>query len=511
MTTDAPNPAASPGVLTERPIVESRPSLRRELFHATLASGTYVAADALTRGITLVLTLVYTRYLSPADYATLAIATTIAVFAGPIIGLSVTSAISRLYFEAHTEEERRRLYGTVLAVLLVVPTALMVAIEIVGRTTGVLNVFAAAPYSPYLRYALLAAYFNLFLEIPLAIYAVQRKARKVLALAVLNAFLMLGTSLTLVVGMGEGVLGVLRAAMLSAAAMAVLSIVLTLRSAGMTLRFSWPMLVSAVGFSAPLIPHAVAQWMLQLSDRPVLAHYVDSAALGNYYIGYSVGAAAGLLVHGATRAMGPVVTRDLKLSLDHRVVRFGTYWFGALVAGCLAVALIGRDALALVVGTRYADAPKIVPIVAAAYAAFAAYAIVTQGIWFAMRTRWVPVLTLVGGAANIALNLVLVPRYGILAAAWDTVAGFAILAVLQGLLAHRLYRIDWEYLRWLKLIIAGVAAYAVARSVGVHLSVLRFALDAAAVCLVMPVALTLLMFWSDAERQLIRGRLRPRG
>jgi O-antigen/teichoic acid export membrane protein len=176
----------------------------------------------------------------------------------------------------------------------------------------------------------------------------------------------------------------------------------------------------------------------------------------------------------------------------------------------LIVALAGRDLVALVVPSRLDGAQRVVPIVAFAHVAFAAYVILSQGIWYGMRTRLVPLLTLFAGLVNVALNIALVPHFGILAAAWNTVAGFTVLAALHGAVAARVHRIPWEFGRWAKVLAAAAAAYGVASSAGVDPSAQRAVLEVCAVALVFPVVLLVLRFWTPSERQAIRSAARLR-
>lgn len=477
--------------------------LRRELLRVTIASGLYAAADGLARAVSLVLTVFYTHYLTPADYGTLAITSTVVLLLAPVLGLSISSAVIRLWFEARDERERERLVASALGFLLVVPTLGVVAIELAGDA-GALDFFPSAPYAPFLRYAVLTAYCSLFLDLPVTVLIARRQPQQVLVLTVANAALTLGTSLALVVGAGQGLLGVLRANALAAAVLAVAGIAVTLRMTGGRISPARHEIRASLRFSTPLIPSVLSQWVLQVSDRPLLSHFVAAAAVGRYYLGYSVGAIAGLVVHGASRAFQPVVTGDLKRGADERVVRMGTYWFGGLTLVCLALALWGRDLLALVVGGGFEGAARIVPVVAAAHVAFAAYVIVGQGIWYGMQTRWVPLLTALAAAVNVGLNLILIPRVGIMAAAADTVAGFAALALLFGLLAHRVYRIDWEYGRWAQIVLAALAAYGVASLAGQSPSWSRLGLELAGVVVAAPLALTVLGFWTPAERGTLR-------
>ena len=73
----------------------------------------------------------------------------------------------------------------------------------------------------------------------------------------------------------------------------------------------------------------------------------------------------------------------------------------------------------------------------------------------AKKNRLIPVITLIASGVNVGLNFLLVPVYGMWAAAWTTVIGFAILAVLVYFISNHYYPIPYE---WRRLITLGVAA-----------------------------------------------------
>jgi O-antigen/teichoic acid export membrane protein len=481
-------------------------SAARHLWQTAVNSGAYFASDAIARAVSLGLVLAYTRIFSPQNYGTLALATTVTTLLTPVIGLSVTASLTRLYFEARDEQERSRLYGSMLAFLLVVPTIGMLILELLGDM-GYLDMFAAAPWNPYLRLAAWTGYALLFVDIPVAIAIAERRSRLVFALGALNALLLLGASLFFVVVLDQGVAGVLRGSLLAATVMAVVSIVLTRRAAGNRLGFSRVLLFQALAFGIPLVPHAIAQWLLQVSDRLLLTHYVAPDAVGVYYLGYSVAAVAGLGALGVAKAIGPVVTTDLKAGTDVRVIRLGTYAFTVLTWFCLLLASVGATVLAFLVPARFDGAIDIVPIVCLAYIAFGAYTIVAQGIWFSMRTWLVPVVTLAAAAVNIGLNLIFIPRFGITGAAWDTVAGFTALAVFQGFWAHRLHPIRWDYARCLLVVVAAVATYFITSRVWIGASEKALALELLGAFVVFPVLLSLSGFVTPRELGWLRAHV----
>ena len=472
-----------------------------------LDSGTYFVADAAARAISLVLVLAYTRLLVPADYGILAVTSTVTQLLVPALGLSIVASVTRFYFEDASDEARRRLYLTTLGFLLVVPTVGLIVIEVLGRS-GRLDMFNAVPYDPYLRLAVLAAYVSVFIDLPVAVYIARHQARRVAYLTVANALLLLGSSLVLVVGLHKGVRGILLAAVFSGGMMAIVAIVLSIRMIGRRVRPSGGLLTAMLLFSLPLVPHAAAQWVLQISDRLVLSRYVSSGQLGLYYVGYSVGSISTFLVFAMTKAMSPIITAELKAKGDSsRVPRLGTYWFAAILVGCLVVAIFGADVVKIFAPNRFLGAATIVPIIALATVAYGIYTIVSSALWYSMRTGWIPLLTAAAAAVNVGLNLLFIPRFGITAAAWNTVAGFAALALLQGVLATRRYRIAWEYRRWAILSAVAFCAYFAVQLPAPGISVQRYVLSVVVLLVAFPAALTVVGFWTREERQWLRHRL----
>jgi O-antigen/teichoic acid export membrane protein len=72
---------------------------------------------------------------------------------------------------------------------------------------------------------------------------------------------------------------------------------------------------------------------------------------------------------------------------------------------------------------------------------------VVSVIFLRRRTAMLPVLTIAAGAANVATNLVLIPRIGVMGAAWATLVGYGLLAALTLAYARRVYPLDLDLAR----------------------------------------------------------------
>jgi len=460
--------------------------------------------DALVKGMALILAPIYTRVLNPSAYGILAIASTVTLLLTLTLGLALNAAITRLYFEAESAKDERTLYGTILIFLLVIPGVLTLGLELAGDA-GYLDFFRSVPYDPYLRYAVWAAYLGVFLDVPLAIYTTRQEPRKVVGITLFNALTLAAVTILLVVVLREGVLGALRAALITSAAAAVVSVLLTARMAAA--RFSWMLLKAALLFSLPLIPHLLSQWSLSVSDRIVLQGYVPYAQLGLYSLGASVAAAASLGVNALSRAFTPAVTAQLKREGPQgQVPRIGTFWFAGATWACVFVALFGGDIIRLLTPSSFHQAARVVPVLVFGHLAFGVYQLVTQGTWYSMKTITIPIVTFGAAAVNVGLNLVILPWGGIMTAAWATLIAYVVLAFTQGLLAHRLYPIPWELKRWTKLLVAGALAFVAGTAATGALTVSHIAVELAAVFVAFPLVLLVLAFWTPDERRWLRYR-----
>jgi len=104
-----------------------------------------------------------------------------------------------------------------------------------------------------------------------------------------------------------------------------------------------------------------------------------------------------------------------------------------------------------------------VPVVALAYVLHGAFLLGSVGIGITKSARYYPLVTAVSAPVNIGANLLLIPRFGPLGAAWATVASYAAMAGLGIYLSQRLWPIPFEWGRLGRLVAAAAVVLAAAR------------------------------------------------
>jgi O-antigen/teichoic acid export membrane protein len=206
----------------------------------------------------------------------------------------------------------------------------------------------------------------------------------------------------------------------------------------------------------------VGAWALRLADRLVLQAFVPLAAVGIYSIGYMLGSAVFEVVTSAVNSAilpffyGTAAERSEQDS--KRVFARVAAWDAALI-GLLALGttLFAREAILLLTTREYLEAVPIVPLVAWASAFQALAHVPSRGIYLARRTALLPLVFVVPAAVKVGLSIALVPRLGILGAAYATLIAYPLLFVLTLVAGQRAYHMPYD---WGRLALAIGAALA---------------------------------------------------
>jgi O-antigen/teichoic acid export membrane protein len=378
----------------------------------------------------------YTRALDPSEYGTLGLLLAFAGAAAIIFSVGLDVAIFRLFFQLEEEPERQQqLVLIIWCLLMFFPIAAALALGLgLWPVVGDSHLFTNLELLLVLVGAALGVAAT---TLPFSVLRAQQRLRAYLgvtgAATVTNAAL----TLLFVVGLDWGVGGWLVATILAnAATLVVAALVLPFRAP------TWPIDTALVrhslGFGAPLVPHSLAHWGLQLADRAILAGLVGAAALGVYSLASNLALAVLVLVqslnYGFMPAYARAGTRGSDSELDHVVI------LQATLVGfvCVGGALLGPPMLDLVAPDSYGSASDLIPWIALGYGFLGLYYIPMNGISLGGgRTRFVSLATLSAAGTNVVLLYLLVPDGGLRAAAIASAIGYAVLLVAVFIYARR--------------------------------------------------------------------------
>jgi O-antigen/teichoic acid export membrane protein len=267
----------------------------------------------------------------------------------------------------------------------------------------------------------------------------------------------------LIVGMGMGVLGVVLA---DVAVTTALMLVLV-RWFAPLLRptFSRDLLREALRFGLPRVPHAAAQQVTAIGDKFLLALFRSTAEIGVYSMAVSFGLTQKLFLSAFEQAWAPFYYANAREPDAPRIFSsVATYALAVLMLLTAGLSAAGGDLLEAVTGPDYAGAGNIVAWTAAGVLCQGVYLLTSIGLNLTKHTEYYPVATITAAGTNIGLNLLLIPRFGILGAAWANAAAYALQAAIAFRFSQRFYPIAYETGRLARVAAAGALAILAGRA-----------------------------------------------
>jgi O-antigen/teichoic acid export membrane protein len=133
--------------------------------------------------------------------------------------------------------------------------------------------------------------------------------------------------------------------------------------------------------------------------------------------------------------------------------RIATYVILILMVGFLAISFFIGDIVGIeimhhrLIHPAYWAGLGIVPIILLAYIFTGIYILLIPGIYIEKKTQFLPLTSGLGAAANIGMNLLLIPLLGITGAAWSALGGYIVMAVSLYFIVQHYYPVRYEIRR----------------------------------------------------------------
>ena len=410
----------------------------------------------------IVLVPIYTHFLLPADYGLYSLATMITSMLGVVMMLGQNGSLTLFFRTSQTEgseDEAKSLLFSVVTFTMLFAGFIFALLMLFGPV--LMPYIVKSPtftFQPYMVVVLLTALLGVPLGLMQAVQIARGQAAQYTLLSVTSFFINTGFTIYFVVALRQGAYGSLKGTLVAAVLLLPAALWLLMRN--MRARFSWKWLRKSLLFGLPLVPHYFAGFILTYADRAMLERLRSLTEVGLYSLAYNLSMVLNLASSAINTAWGPVYY-DLAATEDGRqkLPRLTTIYAAAVTAAAIAYLLLSRETLLVLASSKYAAAAGLIPIVVGGYYFFALYMVLSTGIFFAKKTKWVPVISALAAVVNIGMNLWLIPRYGMCAAALNTFLAYGVMALIARYLSGRLAPIAFEDGRLLKLVGIFLAAF----------------------------------------------------
>lgn len=192
---------------------------------------------------------------------------------------------------------------------------------------------------------------------------------------------------------------------------------------------------------------------LDIIDRFFLNRYYGESVVGIYSACYRIGMIMNLLISGFRTAWIPFFM-NMKDEENNKEIfsKVFSYFVYTGMVLFLVIALFADDIVKIHIGGFYLILAKdywsglvIIPYILLAYFLFGLYTNLNIASYFENKISYLIISSGCGFAANILLNILLIPSYGIIGASLSTMASYLLMFIVLYILSQKVYYIKYQW------------------------------------------------------------------
>ncbi len=383
-------------------------------------SGNYFFADVAIKAIGFVSIPIFTRLLTEEEYGILSVFYAYVPIFVVLLSLSTYNSVSRYYYE--NKDDFKEFLGTnliLLGVILSITTSIYLLFS--EKIYGFLKI----PY-PLPLLIVFVSIFSIIYSIYLQTLYPERQSKKVAITSISYSYtgLIIGIFLTLILPENR-YMGRIIGSLVTGLVFSVYFFYLL--SPKMNLSFRKKHIIYIFSYTLPLLVSSLSDQILSQFDRIMINSIIDSKAAGFYSIGYNIGMLTLLVISAVQMSIGPDFFRYMKDSNFQKLDKLVDRMFSFVFIFGLGLILFGENILFFLSDPKFYAGVAVIPPVVAGYVFYGLFAYYSSYISYIKKNIYLTITTLIAGLTNIILNIIYIPKFGFVAAAYTTLVSYFIL------------------------------------------------------------------------------------
>lgn len=412
----------------------------------------------------------FTRFLSPAEYGLIALATLFQNYLNIIIDLGLKGSFSRYYFRYFRRPAIvKALFSTtifsIIGIALIIYLFFLIFGDALFSRVFKNDLFTFHRFGHFVFVLALSALLN---AVILTYYRNEENLKKYGLISLSTFFMMAIGAVIGVVAFRYGALGNITGKMTGG--MIVIVLFLLFFFSKNRLRFDRRLLWPLLKYGFPLIPYGVLNITISNLDRFFIERYFDLDVLGQYNIAFLISTIPFIMLNSFQSSVNPAViklletTQESNRASNYREInnnfRIMLLFMGIMIWGMIT---FSGPFIRFYVGPEYREVIHYLPILILAFIPLIYQNMFSILLFFHYQSKLLPILSLGTLAGAVVLNFLLIPRFGIYGVA------LAVLGknLLYALVTYAAVRMKGYYVReafhlgkyqWLTVLLAVSAA-----------------------------------------------------
>lgn len=406
----------------------------------------FYAIGSIARALTSFLLMpIYANILGSSQYGVLNLLQTFSAIVAPIMTLVVEKSIYRLYFDYKTEDEKKEFLSTVFwsinVTSLVVIAACMIFGDILAKYLGEVDVLIILyPVIIYTYLSALITYSQILLQ-------TQQEGGKYLVVSMLMLVIYNVLALLFLFYWTPTYKAEVYATLICNFVVLVIAFVFIREQ--ITFKFNISILRKVLSFTMPLFMMSMFAWILSTSDRLFIANYQNTSDVGLYSIAFKICSMGVMLASSMKAAFDPyffnISNNEDELSAKAHIRPVNDTMIFLTSMLFLIVVLFGKLFIGIFLNPEYQDSILYLYFIVISSLLTQQATVLNVMILQNKKTMVLSMITIVSGIISISLNAILIPRFGSVMAAVNSMIVGIFMFALTWVYSRKNYYVSFNF------------------------------------------------------------------
>ena len=415
---------------------------------ALKAAITYIINNFFTKALSVITVPLFSRILSTEEYGMVSNFQSWSSILVVILSLDLYSSIQRAKFDY--ENNLNEYLSSIL-------TLSTIVVAIVGILSNVFSDFVTNILSMntfMMNYMYIYILLNCAFEFYQTKSRVELKYKNVTLISISKSILSVIISLILVSIMQDKMLARILGITLPIMIVSILLFIRILLNGKKTIDYNnWKY---GLKLSVPLIPHHLSGNILSQCDRIIITKMTNYTENAMYTMSYSIANLVSIIWTSFNGAWTPWFFEKLKARDIKSIQKVSKYYFLIFWMLAMGVVALAPELLKIFAPEEYYESVYVIPPIIAGLIFQFVYSLYVNIEFYYKKNKYIPIGTIISAVINIILNIIFIPKYGYIAAAYTTFISYILLMIFHYYISKKLCTreilFDERYLKIMLLI-----------------------------------------------------------
>ena len=408
----------------------------------------YGLGHVLARLITFLLLPLYTNTFTREEYGAISLAYAFIGFALIVYRHGMDTALMKFSVQTSGDERIKHITTIVLSQIF---TGCLFTLLIYTTRSYTATWVLGVDKPEWIVLLCVILFFDCMWNLPLLILRAEEKSGPFISLSLINVTATMILNIVFVVQQEQGVEGVFTANIIASVLSFFLSVPIIFKRIKLSF-FDKKTFKKIIYFSMPFLPAGIFTMVMELSDRYLLEWIMGTAEVGLYSAGKKMGMLGLTVVMAFNMGWTPYfLKRGKEIGAKFEFAKITTFFLGLMSYVCILVSLWIAEIMQLsingnnLIGSEFWGSQPIVKSILLGYFFFGTYVLQLPGIYIKEITNWVPVFRIIGAITLVVSCSLLIPRIGLLGAAYGVVFAFFVMTIAIFMKTYKVYPISYNW------------------------------------------------------------------